>query len=37
MVPVALLCSALGSERVLLEADVEQSATTARRRLRPPA
>jgi hypothetical protein len=27
----------LSSERVLSEADVEQSATTVRRRLRPPA
>jgi hypothetical protein len=37
IVPVLLLCSALGHERVLSEADVEQYAATARIRLRPAA
>jgi hypothetical protein len=37
IVPAPLLRSALGSERVLWEADVEQHAATARMRLQPAA
>jgi len=37
MVPAYLLRSALGDDRVLLDADVELLATTARMRLRPAA
>jgi hypothetical protein len=37
ILPWRLLRSALGSERVLSEADVEQYAAAAQMRLRPPA